>query len=84
MRVILIVVMIALLAAFVVLLLKKVGVIEAGQIYGSRLVSELCHCDFCLSWWACLFIAVVIAITETDFCVVFYAMMATPITRQLV
>lgn len=81
---ILIVVMVALLAAFVVLLLKKLGVIEAGQIYGSRLVSELCSCDFCLSWWACLFIAVVIAITEGDFTAVFAAMMATPITRQLV
>lgn len=81
---ILIVVMVALLAAFVVLLLKKLGVIEAGQIYGSRLVSELCSCDFCLSWWACLFIAVVIAITESDFTAVFAAMMATPITRQLV
>ena len=84
MRVIVIVFMIALLAAFVVLMLKKIGVIEAGQIYGGRLISELCRCDFCLSWWACLFIAVVIAITENDFCVVVYSMMATPITRQLV
>lgn len=42
-------------AAYALILLAKWGVVEWLQVRGGRLVSELASCDFCLSWWACLF-----------------------------
>lgn len=74
---------VALVAAFVLLLLKKLGFVEWLQVHGNDFVSELAHCDFCLSWWTCLIVAIVTATTTQNPYIVFTAVLATPITRKL-
>lgn len=76
-------VVIACQAAFILLLAKKVGVIERIQIYGNDLFAELASCNFCLSWWTCLIISVMAAIGAQDLSVIVCAFIATPITRIL-
>ena len=43
--------MIALAAAFVVLLVKKWGIAEWMQIHGDSFTSKLFGCDLCMSFW---------------------------------
>lgn len=42
------------IAAYALVLLSKWGVVEWMQVRGSRLVSEMASCGFCLSWWTCV------------------------------
>lgn len=74
---------VALVAAFALLLLKKWGVIEWLQVHGNDLISQLASCDFCLSWWICLLVSIVIAILMHDPCCIITAILATPVTRKL-
>lgn len=74
---------VALVAAFVLLTLKKIGVVEWLQVHGSDLVSEMAHCDFCLSWWTCLAVALMVAATTQNPCIMLTAVLAAPITRKL-
>ena len=39
------------LTSWAVVLMKKWGVTEWMQVHGSRLVSELFRCDYCMNWW---------------------------------
>lgn len=50
------IIVVALIAAFVLTLLRKWGVIEWVQIHGNYFFSKMFNCDFCLSWWACVLI----------------------------
>jgi hypothetical protein len=46
------VILVAMLAAFVLTLLRKWGVIEWVQVHGNDFFAKMFSCDFCLSWWA--------------------------------
>lgn len=74
---------VALAAAFALLLLKKWGIIEWLQVHGNDLISKMANCDFCLSWWTCLVVAIVAAILAQDPLCILTAVMATPLTRKL-
>lgn len=74
---------VALVAAFVLLLLKKLGVVEWMQVHGNDFISQLAGCDFCLSWWTCLIIATVAAVVVQDPFTIITAIGAAPITRKL-
>ena len=50
------IIVVALIAAFVLTLLRKWGVIEWVQIHGNDFFSKMFSCDFCLSWWTCVLI----------------------------
>lgn len=50
------IIVVALIAAFVLTLLRKWGVIEWVQIHGNDFFSNMFNCDFCLSWWTCVLI----------------------------
>lgn len=50
------IIVVALIAAFVLTLLRKWGVIEWVQIHGNNFFSKMFNCDFCLSWWMCVLI----------------------------
>ena len=50
------IIVVALIAAFVLTLLRKWGGIEWVQIHGNDSFSKMFNCDFCLSWWACVLI----------------------------
>ena len=50
------IILVALIAAFVLTLLRKWGVIEWVQVHGNEFFAKMFNCDFCLSWWACVLI----------------------------
>lgn len=37
--------------SWVVILLRKLGVLEILQVQGNKFISKLASCDFCLNWW---------------------------------
>ena len=79
------VLLIATAAAFSILFLTKTGVrdfvIRRSPV---RLLSQLFECDFCLSFWTCLFYSIII------FCIIpcgwlfLFPIFAAPITRSLI
>lgn len=75
---------VALLAAFVVLLVKKWGIAEWMQIHGDKVMSQLFACDFCMSFWASMILCMFLAGFTDDATFVIMPMFTTPITRMLV
>lgn len=78
------IVIVATLAAFVLLLARKWGGIEWMQVHGSRLVSEMANCTFCLSWWACVVVAFCFAVANLDVRWMILPFFATPVTRMMI
>jgi hypothetical protein len=76
-------IIIALSSAFILLLLRKVGAVEWLQLHGNDFIHELASCEFCLSWWICLFISLVRAFCTGDWVVILFAALAAPVTRKL-
>lgn len=77
------VVVVALAAAFVILLAMKVGIIEWMQARGDKLVSDLASCHFCMSFWTGTILFVIMAVVYDDPLLVFGGMFSCPITRML-
>ena len=79
------VVLVALAAAFIVVLVKKWGIAEWMQVHGNGFVSQLFSCDFCMSWWASVFVMLLSVSFVGDNAVYLLApVLATPIARYLV
>lgn len=74
----------ALVASFIILLLKKWGVTEWMQIHGDPISSRLFGCDFCMSFWTAVLILVFCAAYYNDGSLLLCAFCTTPITRLLV
>lgn len=70
-------------AAFILLLSYKLGVIEWMQVHGCKLISEMAHCNFCLSWWVCLILSIVALCFVGDLHIIAVPFIATPIARIL-
>lgn len=77
------IILIALVAAWMILFLIKIRLIEYIQIHGCELLAKMASCEFCLSWWLCVIIAIITAIVNNDFYIILYAVPATPICRKL-
>ena len=77
-------VFVALVAAFVVALLKKWGVAEYMQVHGDRFTSQLFSCDFCMSWWVSVVIAAGAVLLFNDLAFLLAPVLATPIARYIV
>ena len=78
------VVLVSLLAAFVVLLVKKWGLAEWMQIHCDKFSSQLFSCDLCMSFWASVMICCLACCFVSDWHIVFVPLCSTPITRMLV
>ena len=78
------VVLVALLAAFVVLLVKKWGIAEYWQIHGNDFVAKLFSCDLCMSFWACVIVSLVATVALGDVRMMAVPFMAMPRTRMVV
>ena len=78
------VVLVALLAAFVVLLVKKWGIAEYWLIHGNDFVAKLFSCDLCMSFWACVIVSLVATVALGDVRMMAVPFMAMPITRMMV
>ena len=75
---------VALLAAMMVLLVKKWGIAEWIQIHGDKFLSKLFSCDLCMSFWAAMCFAVVICCVFDDAGWLLLPFLTTPVTRMLV
>lgn len=79
----------SLMSAFIILLLKKVGVIEWMQIHGimaksdkvNDLFSQLSNCDFCLSFWVGVIISIVAALIIGEWQLLLMPIFTAPLTR---
>jgi hypothetical protein len=83
-KILFIVIMVALTAAFVILLIKKLGWAEWMQIHGDKYLSKLFSCDLCMSFWAAMVICLVMCCWEDKMLYLFLPMFTTPISRMLV
>ena len=75
---------IALAAAFVILLIGKLGIRDSVIAKAPKLISQLFDCDFCLSFWVSAILAVILAIFFNEFSILFIPIISTPITRILI
>lgn len=82
-KVLMMAVMVALLAAFVVLLLKKWGVTEWMQVHGDSVSSRLFSCDFCMCFWASVMITCVSTVFVDGAWMMAVPFLSTPIARYL-
>ena len=75
---------IACIAAFVVTLLHKWGVVEYMQVHAGdfpEVVNKLFSCDFCLSWWVSVIISIFFAISMSYLLVLLCPFIATPVAK---
>ncbi len=78
------VILLALSATFILLLITKLGWREKGQIYGPKLLSDMFNCDFCISFWICFVLSVLLfTFVDRDWIVLFYPIFASPIVRKM-
>lgn len=75
---------IALAAAFAILLIGKLGIRDSIIIKAPKLISQLFDCDFCLSFWVSVILAVILAIFFREMSIIFIPIISTPITRILI
>lgn len=78
-----IIIVVALIAAFVLTLLRKWGVIECVQVHGNEFFAKMFNCDFCLSWWACVLICFVALLITGNPVYLGVPFCSTMITRTL-
>ena len=69
-------------AVFLLLLAYKWKIVEWLQVHGSEKVSEMAHCDFCMSWWLSLSLTIIISPFVTEWWLVAVPFIATPLTRH--
>ena len=74
-------VIIALISCWVILFITKTGAREYVEVHAPTLISKMFGCDFCLSWWLCLFFSLCFAIGTGNPVITLCAFCATPITR---
>lgn len=75
---------IACFVAFVIILAGKIGLRDRVITTAPKLISELVGCDFCLSFWLSLLIAVILAIFVPDKTILLVPPVSAVIARLLV
>lgn len=76
--------MVGFIANFVLLLFYKLGIVEWLQVHGDGIMSQLATCDFCMSWWICVFLSVVLLSVTRECAFLVVPFIATPIARKLI
>ena len=76
-------VIIALVVAFVILLLGKAGLRDCIIMHSPKLISELFGCDFCLSFWLSLILASILALILAEPYILLIPIISSPISRFL-
>lgn len=77
-------IMVALAAAFVVLLAKKLGAVEWLQVHGDKYLSRMASCDFCMSFWSCTIIYMGLACVYDNPMLIFGGIVSCPLARVFV
>lgn len=81
--ILILIVLVALSAAFIILLLKKLGFVEWMQVHGDKITSQLFGCDFCMSFWTAMLLCAVICAFNDDARMMIVPLFSTPLTRYL-
>lgn len=79
-----VIVVVSLLAAFIVLLVKKWGIAEWFQVHGGKFSSRLFSCDLCMSFWASVSVCIVLVLLTGWDAIMLLPVLTTPLTRMLV
>lgn len=74
---------ISLTAAFFILLISKMGLRDEVIARAPKLISEMFSCDFCLSFWTSLVLAIAMAIVLNKADILVIPVLSTPIIRSL-
>ena len=81
------IILVALITAFIILFLNKTELrTKLRDFFDSKkinLLAELIDCDFCLSFWICLCVALGFMLLSYELTFIFTPFFATPITRFL-
>lgn len=77
------VILISSLAAYVLTLMRKWGIVEQVQVNGNDFFAKMFSCDFCLSWWIGVIISVTWYLATGDCNVLFVPFFSTMITRYI-
>lgn len=75
---------IALTAAFIILLIGKLGIRDYVVARAPKLLSQLFDCDFCLSFWVSAALTIILAVFFKDMSILLVPVISTPITRILI
>lgn len=75
---------IALIAAFGILLIGKLGVRDKIILRAPKLISKLFDCDFCLSFWSSVILAIILALFSNEPIFFIIPIISTPIIRFLI
>lgn len=75
---------ISLASAFIILLIGKIGIRDGIIARAPKLISQLFDCDFCLSFWTSLILAIILAIFFGEMSIILIPIISTPITRILI
>ena len=75
---------IALISAFIILLITKIGLRDFVIERGPKLISRMFNCDFCLSFWASVLVTAGMVLATKDLSLAVIPMLSTPITRILI
>lgn len=78
------IVLVALVAAFIITLARKRGMIEYMQVHGNDFLSEMAGCDFCLSWWAGVCLSAVTVLYTGDAIYMSVPFFSTMITKKII
>lgn len=77
-------IIIALIACWIILFMRKTGVIEWVQVHAKqKIIADLFNCSFCLCWWVSLITAIIFAITFKEPVLLLCPFCATPVARFL-
>lgn len=85
------IIVVALLATFVDLFLKKIEVVKYFRINGlhknapeivNKFVADMFSCDFCFSWWTNVLICLTLSIVFQNWWFMIIPPFATPITMK--
>lgn len=77
-------IIVACISAFGILLIGKLGIRDEIITKAPKLISQLFDCDFCLSFWMSLILAIILAIFFEEIIILFIPILSTPITRFLI
>lgn len=77
------VVLVALLSAFVVIVLTKWQIREFIQVHGGNFFGRMADCDFCFGFWIAVLLSVGATCTVGDCRLLLIPLFSAPITRIL-
>lgn len=79
-----IIVIVSLIAAFLILLITKIGIRDYVIENAPSIISKLFNCDFCLSFWVSMLVSIIGSFIVKEPGLIIVSIFSTPITRVLI